>query len=168
MTNNDKGLTSLRQFKAKEGQDDAERAAEFLFWASKKLPNRAVPVTHIVRVALSLPKLPGEDSGRVEDFKKRRMGRVRKILFEKYRRALLPIPGYGYRSTTGSEDTAVTYQEQKLRWLQSAVQGVDKARSIIDRKDLKGATKTRFDEVGKSLTRLRAPLKALKAPEEEE
>lgn len=168
MKNTDKGLTSLKQFKSSEGLDDAERAAELLFWASKKMPNRPVPITHIVRVALVLPRLPVDDSDRVLDFRNRRMGRVRQILFDKYKRALLPFPGVGYRCTTGSEDTASTALEKSVRRLISAKGGVDKIRSIVDRDELKGPTRERFDEIGEGMKRLSAPFKRLKAPEEDE
>jgi hypothetical protein len=169
LTNNkSKGLTALKSIKTSDGLDDAERAAEFLFKAANVMPERPVPATHIVQRALALPTLPKEDSSRVSDFKKRRMGRVRKIIFEKYKRALLSMPGFGYRCTTGSEDTAVTYQEKAVRGLLSAADRVDRVRSIIKPSELRKSTRERFDEVGDGLKRLQAPLKKLRAPEEEE
>lgn len=164
----DKGLSVLKNYKATDGLDDAERAAEFLFWASKKMPGRPVPIMHIVKAALALPTLPGENSKRVEDFKKRRMSRVRDLVFIKYERAVLSMPGFGYRCTVSSEDTANTYQEAQIRRFISAGAGIDKARSIINAKDLKGDTLKRFNDVGVQVKRLQAPLKKLRAPEEDE
>lgn len=167
-TDRSKGLSALKNIKISDGLDDAERAAEFLYKASVAMPERPVPVTHIVQRALVLPSLPKEDSKRVEDFKKRRMGRVRQIVFDKYKRAVLPMPGFGYRCTTGSEDTALTYQEKAARGVVSAVDRLDKARSIINPDELSAPTRIRFDDIGGSMKRLKAPLKKLRAPEEPE
>jgi len=135
---------------------DVEKAADFLLWAAQIMPGRPVPIEQIVRVALSLPKLPREDSTAIKQFKNR-MGPMKKILYDRHQRWVIYHPGGGYRATTGSEDTARTFQEQKARGVASAIRGLSKARDIIKRGELKAATAQRFDVIGAVHKKLLAP-----------
>ena len=135
---------------------DMEKAADFLLWAAQVMPGRAIPLEHIVRVALALPKLPREDATAIKQFKTR-MGATKKILYDRHQRWIIYHPGAGYRATTDSEDTARTYQEKKAQGVRSAIRGLDKARDIIKRSELKPATAMRYDVIGAAHKKLMSP-----------
>lgn len=130
-------------------KDEAQRAADFLFWAASNFPGRPIPMTVIVKVAMNMDRIPQENSKRIEMFRKGLWARAKKILFEQYSRAVIYHPGLGFRATTGSEDTARTDQESKARRVRGAIDSLGKSRSIIKRGELKdSALKKRFDQLG--------------------
>lgn len=162
---------SFADYSPKLNMSEAERAADFIDWCARMFPKRAVPYIWIVKVGNAKKHPPKEGSKEVELFRKSKMARVRKVLFERYERHVVPIPGKGLRGTVGSEDVAETDQESKAKRVLSAIDGLDRSRSLIKRADLKGATKVRYDKLGDAHKQLmsaniRGLLERPKEPEE--
>jgi hypothetical protein len=135
---------------------DVERAVDFLLWAARVMPGRAVPVEQIVRVALNLPKLPREEANTIKTFKNR-LTVVKRMLFDGHQCHLLYHPGAGYRCTISSEDAARTHQEIQTRRVAGAIRGLARSRSIIKRSELKPITQQRYDVIGVIEKKLLAP-----------
>ena len=154
-------------YKAPSGLDQVERAVDFLVWAAKHCPKRAVPMTHIVRVALSGKKLPREDSKDVALFRSGKFGRVKKIILREHKQAVVYFPGFGYRVTVDDDDMAATYVEKKAHVAKRAAEGLNGAVALVDPDKLhKKAAQERFANIADASKRLNAPaiLKRLEKP----
>jgi hypothetical protein len=136
--------------------DDAQRVAHFLYWCGQEFPGRYAPMTHIVRVAYALPRLPKETDERIDLFKNKRMRRVRDILRNEYRCVAFPKPGFGYRVSTSAADLVVNAEEKAVKRVASAHSNLSGLRELIDRKELakKPALRARHDKIGRILKQL--------------
>jgi hypothetical protein len=138
--------------------DGPERAAHFLDWAARMFPNRPVPAEHIVRVAFNQPRLPKEDSPDVESFRSNKMARVRAILKNEYKRALVYHPGMGWRASTDSEDIVVNDLEKKRKRVQSSIKSFRSSRDLVKVSELKDKViRSRFASLDDALTQLESP-----------
>jgi len=130
-----------------------ERVVHFILWSAIHHPGRPVSVPHMVRVAYNLPKLPKEEAKDVISFGKK-IGAVRKILYERHKKALISHPGLGFRASVDDADAARNDTERKAKRVVHAINGLDKSRHIVNRSNLSGALRERFDELGEVTKRL--------------
>jgi hypothetical protein len=161
----------LWDYRAPAELDGVGRAVGFLLWAAKNFPRRPVPITHIVRVALSERSLPKEESKDVTNFRQNKMAVVRHRLEDKHNRGIVYHPGMGYRATVDEDDKLENVFERKRKRVQSSIAGFNRTESMIDRTGIKAEhNKERFDSLVEAGKRLNAPaiLKRLAPPTEEE
>lgn len=128
----DRVAQSVLDYKPDLSLSITERGAAFLDWAAKSFPGRAITYQQITKVVFALPRVPSESSKDVDTLRKNRMGRIRDILFTKYKRAVVAHPGFGIRATKDSEDVARTDMESKAKKVRTAITNLDRSRSLID------------------------------------
>jgi hypothetical protein len=130
---------TLQSYPVDLEKDDVHRAADYLFWASRKFPGRPVPITYIVRVANAMKTTPRENNKVVEAFRTgNRMGRVRHIILEEYRCELDYVRGVGYRCTTGSNDIMDVIAEKRARVVRNAIVRMDKTLALVKPSEVTG------------------------------
>lgn len=147
----------LWDYRPTEGMTGVDRSVDFLLWAAKSFPYRPVPITHVVRIALSEPKLPKEESTEVASFRKK-MTTIRRKLLRDHKRGLVYHPGMGYRATVDSEDVVENVMEKNRKRVQSSIASMSDTESIVDRKELKTTrVKDRFEDLSEASKRLNSP-----------
>lgn len=160
----------LWDYRPPEGITGIDRVVHFLLWAAESFPRRPVPITHIVRIALSEPKLPKEDSETVISFRKKKMASVKRKLLRDHKRGIVYYPGMGWRTTVDSEDIVENVMEKNRKRVQSSIASMSETESIVNTKELRNARiKSRFENLSEASKRLNAPaIQARLAPPEEE
>lgn len=135
-----KAEQSLQAYPVNLDKDDVHRAADYLFWASRKYPGRLISLPLVVKVANAMKTVPRETNKQVEAFKdSNRMGRVRTILIDEYRCEMVRARGAGYRATTDSNDIMDTVAEMRARSTRSANARLDRTLSLIKPNEVTGA-----------------------------
>lgn len=167
-----KAPKSVLEYKVDPDDSVPRRLSKFLFWASEKMPGRAIPMPLVAKVVLILPKVPVKNSKDVQKITGR-LGAARDLLGEEHERGLISVPGMGIRATTGSEDTAKTQYEKNAKRVVSAVTSLDRTRSIIKTNEIQDArVRARVGEIGKAAKVLVSPdildKLRLPAPKEDE
>jgi len=142
------------------------RLADFLVWAAKEMPKRAISLPQVAKVVLILPKTPKID-GKEIDRLRNAIPRARQILLKEHRRGLLNIPGSGLRATLDSEDLATSQFERAAQRVVNSIEHLDHNRAAIKLSEISDTeVRTRVSRVsqacktltsGEVLERLRLP-----------
>lgn len=149
----------LQAYPADAEKDDVHRAADFLFWASRKFPQRPVPFVYIVAKALMLTVIPRESNKQVVAFREGgRMSRVRSILLEEYQCEMKYVRGVGYRATTDGNDIMDVAVEGRTKAVRNAAARLDRTLGLVKPSELSGKErKTRLKILTNINDELQAP-----------
>lgn len=158
VTKNTKKVTDkdLRNYKAAAGQTAPERAAEYLDWLARVAPGRCAPVTYIMKVAYELPSVPRDNTDAVNAFRKGKLKSIKKVLYDKYRRAFRYVFATGYRASIDDNDIIESFVPSGR--LGAAVRAIDLTISLTKRSNLNAANKMRYDSFSCGLKAMQAPV----------
>jgi hypothetical protein len=158
MTTNN-GDKTLQQYPVDLEKDDVHRAADYLFWASRKFPGRPVPLVYIVRIANAMTTTPRDNDKRVEAFKQgNRLARVRSILIEEFRCEMEFVRGVGYRATVDSDDILDFSAEKRARAVHNAITRMDRTIGLVKANEVSGKErKNRYKVLSGIAGQLSAP-----------
>lgn len=137
----------LRTYKAAPDQSESERGAEYMDWLARTCPGRAVPVPYIMKVTYDKASVPKDGTEQIDVFKGGMLRSVRRVLFEKYRRAFKHVYATGYRASVDDNDIVENFVPYGR--VGNAVAAVDKVLSITTRSRLNKANKSRYDVYSK-------------------
>src|SRR3989304_1653475 len=107
----------IKDYKVDVNMSSSERVAHFLNWAAEETPGRAFNYQQLAQIAFAMPRLPKEGANEVSILQRNRMGQVKRILMDNYKRDIAYIPGTGIRATTASESIAGNSFVKKTRRL---------------------------------------------------
>jgi hypothetical protein len=129
-----------------------ERGAEWLDNAARKFPMRPMPLTHIMKVTEKLAHMPRDGTEPVELFKKNTWPRIRKVLFQRYKRASKYVFASGYRASVDEDDIIENFSGKKSKGVDTAVIGLSELMSLVNPQNLKRKeNRARYREISKHL-----------------
>lgn len=115
--------------------NEAQRAAQFLFWAAENMPKRFVPYVWIAKHAYIKPKLPRSDSAEVTLIRQKKMDQIKRILWLDYKRRTVPAPRDsepGVRATHDHDDMANTDLVRRRRRVAGSIKQMADTHAAID------------------------------------
>lgn len=113
-----------------------QRAAHFLAWCAKNYPETLIPWTLVYMAVYMLSKAPPSTSKDVTSLRSK-SPRIRIIVSENYKTALIAGPNKTVRATTGDEDTARNALPGRVRRVASANNSLAKTASLVDSSKIK-------------------------------
>lgn len=133
---------TFEDFQSDPELSEIHRAAQFLDWAAKHMPKRFVPYTWLTKCAYIKPRLPRVDTDEVRLIRLKKMGQIKRVLWETYSRRTVATPKGsepGVRATVDSDDLAGTDFLRRRQRLANGVVGLQETRAKIDTGTMKDA-----------------------------
>ena len=164
-TPNVRAKVSFEDFEPDRDMNANHRAAQFLDWCAKNMPERFVPDNYIVMHMQMLKRPPKENMDDVVNFRKGKLDAIKRILWNEYDRRVITVPraltkqGHkpGIRATTGADDLTKNAFIPQTRRIASATRTAQDTRDKIDVKAMHNqdmrALVERTDPVLKQLVR---------------
>jgi hypothetical protein len=136
--------TEIKNYKADIEASEVERGVEFLDWLAINCPRRAVPLTYIMKAACAKNKVPREDGEEVKFFKRRKLPRIRRLLWKKHARMLKHVFNFGYRPSADWSDLILNYCPFKKTF--TSIRNVQEVMDRTPREKLDKEAKARYDQ----------------------
>lgn len=125
----------IEDFEVDHGMSIPARVAAYLDWAARTAPTRPISFQQICKVVMQLPRVPTEKDRRTQSVRLA-IRRAKPILMNRYRRGIVPHPGFGVRATIDSEDVARTQFQADKRRAVSALKSIDRTSSLINASEI--------------------------------
>ncbi len=156
---------SFEDFEPDKHMNANRRAAQFLDWCAKEMPERFVPYSYIVMHMQMLTRPPKDTDKDVLALRQSKMDSIKKILWNEYHRRTISVPRAlikqnhrpGVRATTNADDLTKNAFIPQTRRIASATRTAQDTRDKIDVTEMRSqdmrALVERTDPVLKQLAR---------------